>query len=198
MDRHLKAGPRRAILVAGVVALLAMVLPAFGDTPESGPDPNVTVTVTPDDFLSPGQTVTVTGAGFPPNTPGVIRQCGGTAAAPQCDLDVAGTFTTTSSGEIPPTEVTVERTIDTGTTTFNCSVQSCWLVATAGGTTSQHHVRFAGAGTLVPSTSSSSTTSTTVALPPDLTSLCGLVRALLEPFSFLGGFVEAVLSVLRC
>lgn len=165
---------RGSLALAGlVVAVLVGVLPAFGDTPETGSDPNVTLTVTPSDFLSDGQVVTVTGTGFAPNTAGTIRQCGGTIAAPQCDLTVTASFVTTASGEIPPTSVTVERIIDTGTTTFNCGVQACALVATAGDRTSQHHIRMAGAGTSVPTTtttpttSSSSTSSTSsTSIPP--------------------------------
>ncbi len=198
-NRHLRVGRRRGLVVAGlVVALLAVVIPAFGDTPESGPDPNVTLTVTPDDFLgAPEQNVTVTGTGFPPNTPGVIRQCGGTAGAPQCDPDPVGSFVAGASGQLPPTAVTVVRTIDTGTTTFNCGVQMCFLVATAGTASSQHHIRFAGAGTIVP-TSSSSTTTTTIAGVPDLTPLCGLLQTILAPFSFLGGLLDDVLAMLGC
>ena len=69
---------RRGITAAGLaVAVLVFVLPAFADTPESGSDPSVTLAVAPNDFVGSGQTVSVTGAGFPANTPGVIRQCGG-------------------------------------------------------------------------------------------------------------------------
>lgn len=160
-----------SIVLAGwTAALLVAVLPASGDTPETGSDPNVTLTVTPSDALSDGQVVTVTGAGFPANTAGTIRQCGGSATPPTCDLTVNVAFVTTAAGDIPPTSVSVERIIDTGTTTFNCGVQACALVATAGGRTSQHHVRMAGAGTSVPtsatSTSTSTSSSTSTSTPP--------------------------------
>ena len=191
---------RRSLALAGLVSvLLGVMLPAFGDTPETGPDPNVALTVTPDDMVSNGATVTVTGSGFPPNTPGVIRQCGGSAGAPQCDLDVAATFVTTASGDIPPTPVTVTRIVDTGATTFNRCVQACWLVATAGGRTSQHHVSVAAAGTVVPtSTPPTSTPPTTFPGLPHLGSLCGVLRAIIEPLPFLRSLLEPVLSVLGC
>lgn len=156
-------GWRGSLALLGLaVAVVAAVVPAMADVPETGTDPNVTLTVTPADGLSDGQVVTVTGAGFPPNTSGTIRQCGGSVTAPQCDLTVSVPFVTTATGQIPPTSVTVERIIDTGTTTFNCGVQACALVATAGAASSQHHIRMAGAGTSVPPSSSSSSTSSTL------------------------------------
>jgi len=201
-----------ALFVAGLaMAVLIAVVPAFADTPESGPDPNVTLTVTPHERLGNGQTVTVTGTGFPPNAAGVIRQCGGSAAAPQCDLDVAATFVTTANGNIGPTSVTVERIVDTGTTTFNCGVQSCFLVATAGGRTAQHRISIAGAGTVVPTTSPTSTstsrpsTTTTTTAPTTTTRptpgpdrVCGVLRGLLEPFPFLRPLVTSLLAAFRC
>lgn len=162
---------RGSVALGGLaVALCLAVLPALADTPESGLDPNVTLTVTPSDFLTDGQVVTVTGAGFTPNTAGTTRECGGTVAAPQCDLTVMASFVTTASGEIPPTSVTVERIIDTGTTTFNCGVQACALVATAGERTSQHHIRMAGAGTSVPTTTSTTAPTTTTSASTSSTS----------------------------
>ena len=208
------------LFVVGVaMAVLIAVVPAFGDTPESGPDPSVTLTVTPDDQLANGQTVTVTGTGFPPNSAGVIRQCGGSAAAPQCEPGIAAAFLTTSAGDIPPTSVTVERIVDTGTTTFNCGVQQCFLVATAGGRTAQHHISILGAGTVVPTSTSSTSTSTTVTSSTSTSStstststssttttlpatafdqVCRVLRALLVPFPFLGQLVGSLLAVLRC
>ena len=207
-------GRRRGLALAGLtVAVLVAVIPASADTPESGGDPGVTLTVSPDDFVGNGQTVSVTGTGFPASTGGVIRQCGGSSAAPQCDLAIAATFLTTDTGDIPATSVTVKRIIDTGTTGFNCGVQACALVATAGGRTSQHHISILGAGTLVPtssststSTSSTSTTTSTIPLPPPTTvvppalpgGVCDAVRAALEPFPFLRVFLDGVLSALGC
>ena len=193
------------------VAVLVFVLPAFADTPEFGSDPSVTLTVTPDDFVGNGQTVLVTGAGFPANTPGVIRQCGGPPAAPQCDADIAATFVTTATGDIPPTPVTAERIVDTGTTTFNCGVQQCFLVASAGGRTSQHHLSIAGAGTLVPTSTSSSTTTTTTSpsttttttIPatvpiPGANLVCPLLQSFLGSFPFLSGLIGGLLAVFGC
>ncbi len=198
--RHI--GRRRAALAGLVLSLFVVVLPAFGDTPESGPDPNVTLTVTPDDLLADGQTVMVTGTGFPPNTAGTIRQCGVVAGVPQCDADVAATFTTGPSGEIPPTAVVVTRIVDTGTTTFNCGVQACVLVATAGDRSSQHGVRILGAGTLLPSsttaTSSTVPATTTTSTSSTVPSLCAAVQAILEPFPFLGSFLDALLGLIGC
>lgn len=155
------ASRRRGAVVAGLaVAFLVAVMPALADMPETGANPGVTLTVTPDDLLSVGQAVTVTGTGFPANQGGVIRQCGGSISAPQCDASVAGTFVTTATGEIPATSVAVKRLIDTGTTTFNCGVQACALVATAGDRTSQHHISILGAGTIVPSSTTTSTSTT--------------------------------------
>lgn len=194
-------GRRRAVLAGLVLSLLVVVLPAFGDTPETGSDPNVTLTVTPDDLLAPGQTVMVTGTGFPPSTAGTIRQCGLVAGTPQCDLDVAATFTTGPSGEIPATAVTVTRIIDTGSTTFNCGVQTCVLLATAGDRSSQHRFRILGAGTLLPSstTATSSTVPTpTTTLLPSVPSLCAVVQAILEPFPSLRGILDTLLGFLGC
>ena len=206
---------RRGLVVTGLaMALLFAVLPAFGDTPESGSDPNVTLTVTPDDLVGVGQQVTVTGAGFPPNTPGIIRQCSGTVAAPQCDMAVAATFVTTASGEIPPTVVTAKRILDTGTTTFNCGVQACALVATAGGTSSRHHIAIAGAGTVVPTSTSVPPSSSSTILPPSTTIppapsttippvfdrnlICAILQSLVEPLAFLGGLITNLLAVFGC
>ena len=146
--------------------------------------------------------MSVTGAGFPANTLGVIRQCGGPAAAPQCDADVAATFVTTVAGDIPPTPVTAERLVDTGTTTFNCGVQQCFLVASSGGRTSQHHMSVAGAGTLVPTSVSPSTTTTTTipaTVPiPVANFVCPVLQSFLGSFPFLRGLIGSLLAVLGC
>ena len=208
-------GCRSSLVLAGLaMTMLLAVLPAFADTPETGTDQSATLTVTPSDGLSDGQVVTVTGTEFPPNTAGVIRECGGTVAAPQCDLTVTATFVTTPAGDIPPTNVTVERIIDTGFTTFNCGAQSCALVASAGGRTSQHHISMAGAGTSsipptsipptsIPPTSVLPTTVPSTSIPP--TSIpagpelvCTVLRVLLEPFPFLRGLITSLLSVFGC
>ncbi len=86
------------------------------------------------------------------------------------DLTVNVAFVTTATGDIPPTSVSVKRIIDTGTTTFNCGVQACAMVAAAGGRTSQHHVRMAGAGTSVPTSATSTSTSSTSTPPSSSTS----------------------------
>jgi hypothetical protein len=207
--RQLRRTPAVAVLLVGVVLA---VLPASAETPETGVDPSATLTVSPSDALSDGQTVTVTGSGFPPNTAGIIRECGGSVAAPQCDLALIVPFVTTATGDIPPTSVTVKRIVDTGTTTFNCGVQVCALVATAGERTSQHHIRMAGAGTVlptsvpptsVPPTSVPPTSVTPTSVPPpsvpsvpDL--VCPLVRGLLEPLAFLSEFISTLLALLGC
>ena len=91
------------------------------------------------------------GTGFPANTSGLIRECGGSVAAPECDTILSGFFITTATGDFPPTPMTVNRVITTfGSTTYNCSVQACALVADAGGKSSRHHISFAGAGTSHP------------------------------------------------
>ena len=159
---RLGAGSRRGLFVAGLaVAVLVAVLPAWAHTPETGLDPNVTLTVTPADGLSDGQTVTATGTGFAPNSSGLIRQCGGSVAAPECDTTIAATFITTATGAMPPTPVTVRRIITTWTTSFNCSTQACALVATAAGST-RHHIGFASAGTVSSTTPTSSVPTTFV------------------------------------
>ena len=128
-------------------------LPAGADTPETGLDPNVTLTVNPDDGLSDGQTVMVTGTGFAPNAAGLIRECAGSVALPECDTVVSGIFFTDASGVIPPSPMTVNRVITTFTTTYNCGISACALVAAAGGKSSRHHISFAGAGTIPPTSS---------------------------------------------
>ena len=169
---------RRRLGVAGIVlALLALMLPAFADAPQTGINASVTLTVSPSTGLADGQRVTVTGTGFPAGTVGTIRQCGGTAAAPQCDLTTTTPFVTTAAGAIPPTAFAVKRIVNTGATTFNCGVQACALVATAGTKSSQHQVVMAGAGTVVTpsstttsSVTSASTTTTTTVLPTSTSS----------------------------
>jgi hypothetical protein len=206
---RLGRGCRSGLVLGGLAALVLLaVVPAFGDTPETGADPSVTLTVTPSDGLSDGQTVVVTGTQFPPNSVGVIRECGGSAAVPECDLSVTVPFTTTATGDIPPTSVTVTRIIHTGTTTFNCGAQSCALVATAGGRTSQHHIRMASAGTSVPSSSVPPTLVPPTLVPPIAFPpgagvpgpefVCTLLRSLIQPFPFLQGLLTDVLALLSC
>ena len=221
-DRHSRrsvdrrsVSSRRTFFLGGLAAvMLVAVLPAFADAPETGSDPVVTLTVTPSDFLSDGQAVTVTGTGFTPNTPGTIRQCAGPVTAPQCDPTVTASFVTTATGDVPPTSVTVERIINTGATTFNCGVQTCALVATAGDRTSQHHIRMTGAGTSVP-TSSTSTSIATVPPPgsvppasnppvtftpvlPMAQLVCSILQALVEPFPFLRDLFTSLLGLFGC
>ncbi len=216
---HVGPGPRRGMFVAGLlVAVLGAVLPAWAHGPESGSNPNVTLTVNPD-TASDQQVVMVTGAGFPPNAAGLIRQCAGSIVAPECDTVVSGFFTTTSTGAIDPSPMTVQRVIHTFTTTYNCSVQACALVATAGGASSQHHITILGAGTSVPtSTSIPTSTSPTTAptqttapptttppttVPPPTTTLLppitNLLCAILGPVSaLLGGLLDGLLTALGC
>lgn len=190
---------RRGLVLAGLaVAVLLTVLPAFADTPETGTDPAVTLTVTPSDGLSDGQVVTVTGTGFPAGTAGTIRECGGTAAAPQCDLTVTAAFVTTANGTIPPTSVTVERIIDTGTTTFNCGVQSCMLLASAGGRASQHHIRMAGPGTSIPSSSIPPTSLPPLPVLQGHELVCTILQDLLQPFPFVRGLITSLLVLFGC
>ena len=208
-----------AVLLVGVVLA---IIPALAETPETGADPSVSLTVSPSDALSDGQTVTVTGSGFPPNTAGIIRECGGSGAAPQCDVALIVPFVTTATGNVPPTSVTVKRIVDAGTTTFNCGVQACALVATAGERTSQHHIRMASAGTVlptsvpptsipptsVPPTSVPPTSVPPTSVPPTLVPpifvppvpdlVCPLLRGLLEPLAFLSGLISSLLALLGC
>lgn len=169
------SGPRarrRRVGIGGLAfALFALMLPAFADAPQTGTDPTVTLTVSPSTGLADGQVVTVTGTGFPAGTVGTISECGGTAAAPQCDPTTITPFVTTAAGTIPPTAFATKRIVNTGTTTFNCGVQACALVATAGSKSAQHQIRMAGAGT-VPATSTTSsptTSSTTTSIVPSTT-----------------------------
>ena len=173
--RGLKARWRRLATGGLALVFLTLVLPAFADTPQTGTDPSVTLTVSPSTGLTDGQVVTVTGAGFPVSTAGTIRACGGSVPVPQCDLSTTTAFVTTAAGTIPPTAVAVKRTINTGATTFNCGVQACALVATAGAKSSQHQIRMAGAGTVLSTTSSTtmvppSSSTTTSTVPPSTTS----------------------------
>ena len=159
----LSPGWRRLGIAGLALVLLTLVLPAFADTPQTGADPSVTLNVSPSTGLADGQVVTVTGAGFAPGTVGTIRECAGTLTAPQCDLTTITPFVTTAEGTIPPTAVAVKRVVNTGATTFNCGVQACALVATAGAKSAQHQIRMAGAGTVVttsPTTSTGPTTTT--------------------------------------
>jgi hypothetical protein len=209
---RLGPGQRRGLAVVVVaVALLGWVVPALANGPETGSDPSVTLTVTPSDFVGVGETVTVTGTGFPANAPGTIRQCGGTIAAPQCDQAVAATFMTTATGTIPPTPVVAKRIIDTGTTTFNCGVQACALLATAGGRSSQHHLGIAGAGTLVPASTSPSSTAavntlptlvvspTTIALQSFwLTAVCPVLRRLVTAVPFVQQLLTSLRNAFGC
>ncbi len=218
-------GVRRGLFVAGLAAaLLVGGLPAGADGPESGLDPSVTLTVNPDDNLTDGQSVMVSGAGFPANVPGLIRECGGSVAAPACDTVVSGIFLTGGDGTFPPTPMTVNRVITTfASTTFNCGVQACAIVADAGGKSSRHHITFAGAGTVIPTTSPTTGPPPTTAppattipgattLPPPTTvppvttvpppttiPITNLLCALLQPISnLLGGILNGLLAALGC
>jgi hypothetical protein len=177
LGSRLGARWRRLGMAGIVLALLALMLPAFADTPQTGVDPSVTLTVSPSTGLADGQRVTVTGTGFPAAAVGTMRQCGGAGPAVQCDLATMTPFVTTAAGAIPPTAFAVKRVVNTGATTFNCGVQACAIVATAGAKSSQHQVRMAGAGTVVTTSStttssvlSASTTTTTTSVPPTSTS----------------------------
>jgi hypothetical protein len=167
---------KRRLGVAGIVlVLLALMLPAFADTPQTGLDPSVTLTVSPSTGLADGQSVTVTGSGFPGSTVGTMRQCGGAVTTPHCDLTTTTPFVTTAAGAIVPTAFAVKRIVNTGATTFNCGVQACAIVATAGAKTSQHQVRMASAGTVLTTSSTTSSvpsasSTTTTAVPPTSTS----------------------------
>lgn len=207
-------GVRRGLFASGLAAaVLVAGLPAGAHTPEHGLDPSVTLTVSPDDALTDGQNVWVTGTGFPANAAGLIRECGGSVAVPECDTVVQGFFSTNSAGEIPPSPMTVNRVINTFTTSYNCGVQACALVADAGGKSSRHHISFGGAGTIMPtsssSSSSSSTTPTTAGGPttvpttiPTATTvplLPNLLCAILQPISdLLGGILNGLLAALGC
>ena len=158
-------------------------------------------------------------------TAGVIRQCGGTVAAPQCDQAVAGQFHTGATRHLPATLVSVKRIINTGSTTFNCGVQACALVATAGDKSAQHHISILGAGTSIPDTSSpatappttagtippptSSTITTPTTIPPPTTTvpipsggglICDILGALRNALGggFLGGLLDGLLTLFNC
>jgi Neocarzinostatin family len=219
-DRFLRMGPgpRRGLFLAGLtVALLVAVLPAGADTPEGGGTPGASLTVTPDDNLSDGHVVSVSGAGFPANIAGQIRQCRDTSP-PACDTTRSESFITNASGQIPPTDYEVRRIITAfGPTTFNCSTQACALVAEAGGANARHHITILGAGTVTspttagPPTTSTSTTNgtpttaatttnvpptsvtTTTLLPPAGGLICDLLRGLR---GILGGFLAPVFDAL--
>ena len=86
-------------------------------------------------------------------------------ALPECDTVVPGIFFTDGNGDIPSGPMTVNRVITTFTTTYNCGISACALVAAAGGKSSRHHISFAGAGT-VPPTSSPTTVPGVTTVPP--------------------------------
>ena len=96
--------------------------------------------------------------------------------------------------------MTAERIVDTGTTTFNCGVQQCFLVASAGGRTSQHHLSIAGAGTLVPTSVSPSTTTTIPATVPipGANFVCLVPQSFPGSFPFLSGLIGSLLAVFGC
>ena len=217
---------RGALVLVGLTgAVLVAGLPANAHTPEHGLDPTVTLTVYPDDALTDGQNVFVTGTGFPANQAGLIRECAGSVAAPECDTIVQGIFFTSPTGEIPPSPMTVNRVVNTFATSYNCGVQSCALVADAAGKSSRHHITFAAAGTVMPTTTPttiggattvptipgqttipgpttipSATTvpppPTTIGLPPQVPNL---LCAILQPISnLLGGLLNGLLVALGC
>lgn len=213
-------------MVAAALAVVVMVagLPAGADSPETGADPTVTLTVNPDDGLVDGQTVTVTGTGFPGNTAGLIRQCAGSVAVPECDTLVSGFFLTDPAGNVPPAPMTVQRVITGFASTYDCGVTACFLVADAGGKSSRHHITFGGATTTAgPPTTAPTTTGGVTTVPPVTTTppattvppppttippdpppptegvLCVIVRALGEALpSILGGLADFLLQLLGC
>jgi Neocarzinostatin family len=214
-------GPRRGLFVAGLtVAVLVAVLPAGADTPEGGGTAGTSLNVTPDDGLSDGHWVSVSGAGFAPNAAGQIRQCRD-ISPPACDTTQAVSFLTDGNGVMLPVDFQVKRVITAfGPTTYNCSTQACALVADAGATNARHHITILGAGTIStpttagPPTSTATTngvpttagaTSTTVVsptstlVPPADGLLCDLIRGLR---GILGGFLaplfDGLLQLLGC
>jgi hypothetical protein len=215
------------VLVGLVVAVLVAGLPARADTPETGADPSVTLTVTPDDGVSDGTTVTVTGTGFPANASGMVRQCAGSVAAPECDTYVAANFIAGSNGAFAPILIQAQRTIHTFTVTHDCSAEACAMVAEAGGRSTRHHISILAPGMTVPPTTSPPITSapttiaesttvaptTTTATPPTSTAppatglpqapaenvLCAILRAVGELLpGLLGGIVNGLLNLLGC
>ncbi len=214
----LRAGVRKGFFVAGLAAVVVVAgLPAGADSPEFGADPNVKLTVSPSDGLTDGQTVMVSGTGFGANSAGLIRECGGSAAVPECDTTLSGIFFTDANGAFPPSPMTVNRVITSFVTSFNCGAQACALVADAGGKSSRHHISFAGAGTVGPTSSTSPTsTSSTSTIPPGSTvpttlppsspttttplgPIVNLLCAILQPVSdLLGGLLDGLTAALGC
>ena len=222
---RMRPASRRGLVVAAglAVSLLTLVLPARADGPEWGTDPFVFMTVTPDDRLGDGQMVTVQAGPFPLFADVVVRECAPTALGPQCDQAALASVNVGSSGNLGPLTVTVKRIINTGTTTFNCGVQACALVAFPNrGSWTQHHISFGSAGTSVPTTTdttaptttsattvpNSSTTTigttipgptTTTLLPPAGGLLCDLFRALRDALGgFLAGLFDGLLNLFGC
>jgi hypothetical protein len=223
---RLAPASRRGLFLVGLaLAVFVVGLPASAHTPETGADPSVTLTVTPSDNVHNGESVAITGFGFPVLTDGVIRQCGGPAAAPQCDPLIAGQFRTGATQHLPRTLVVARRYINTGTTTFNCGVQQCFFVATAGTKTSQHHIGILGAGTSVAEPTSTSPTTSATTVPTATTAptattiptsstvptattttalpqaglLCDLLGALRRALGgFLGGLLDGLMDLFNC
>ncbi len=218
MLRRTSPAARRGVIVGGLaVALLTLMLPVRADNPEWGPSPFVFMTVTPDDALSDGQMVSVQAGPFPLHGTATVRQCTAGPQGPLCDPAVLASVGTGSSGNIGPLTVAVKRVISTGSTTVNCGITPCSLVAfpDRGDEWTQHHISFAGAGTIVdptttsptsPSTSTAPPTSTVTTTPTPTTSttsvlsplsglLCDLLRVLSD---LLGGLLDGLLTFLNC
>jgi len=148
-----------ALTVSGVGVAMA--------TPQSGDQPNVTLDLSPNDGqnLSSPATLTVTGAGFPANTAGILVQSADLPNGTTIISGTIGTFTSNASGGFV-TNVNVSQTFvpDAGGTPIDCNATgvTCYVEAftNSGNANSRHRITFGGGGTTTSSTSSSTTSST--------------------------------------
>ena len=126
---------RRALTPAVAVALLGGLLAVVPATPAAAAS---AITVTPSTNLVQGQTVSVSGTGYPANSTVGIIECGaGAQTAFDCELRYT-TAPTDASGAFSNASFVVNQVISSGNLgTLNCAVDSCIIAV---GTLDQQNI----------------------------------------------------------
>jgi hypothetical protein len=171
--RHQVAGPLhrrwRGLLAGSAAFVLALLGLAYAAGPAAAANPSLSVN--PSSGLTNGQTVTVSGTGWPASANNIfVVQCKtGATGASGCDTNTFKTTTTDASGKF-----SVSFTVTESFSGINCATTSCVINANVGanpnGTTASAPIHFASAG---PSSSPPAGTSTAPGSGPTSTAAAG-------------------------
>lgn len=170
---------QKAALVLFIALTVSGVGVAMAD-PQTGDQPGVTLDVSPNNGanLPSPSTITVTGAGFPANTSGVLVQSADLPTGVTTISGTLGTFTSNASGGfMTNVNVTSSFVPDAGGDPIDCNASNvdCFIEAftNSGNANSRHTLSFVG-GTTTSSTSTTlaptTTSSTSTTLAPTTTS----------------------------